>query len=267
MTKEAVVRVSDMSVVRDGRPLIEDVSWTMHRGEQWVVIGPNGSGKTTLLQVIGARLWPTRGAVEILGSRLGAVDLRALRSRIAFVSASIARQLRFELSARDIVVSGRTGALAPWWDQYSPADWSDADRLIADAGYGGPDGIGQRAFGVLSEGERQQVLLARALMGHPELILLDEPAAGLDLGARERLIAWLARLLEEPGMPPLVLISHHLEEIPPGFTHALLLGEGRVVASGPIEHVLVDSAVSECFGISVQVHCENGRWWSRASRG
>ena len=261
----SAVRLSGVAVVRDGVPLVDGVDWEVGPGERWVVLGPNGSGKTTLLAVAGARLWPTRGTVEVLGARLGRVDVRALRSRVALVSASVVRQLRAGLTAREVVVTGRDGALESWWRAYTPGEWAEADRLLDDAGVGGPSGIGTRAFGVISEGERQQVLLARALMGRPELLLLDEPAAGLDLGARERLVVRLGELAARPDVPPLVLVTHHVEEIPGGTTHAALLRRGRMLASGPIEAVLTSEAVSECFELPVVVARGDDRWWCRAS--
>jgi iron complex transport system ATP-binding protein len=260
----AAICVKGVAVVRDGRHLLEDIGWRVSRGERWVVIGPNGCGKTTLLQVVGARLWPTRGVVDILGERLGRVDMRALRARIALVSASVTRQLRPELTAREVVVTGKTGSLVPWWDRFDEEDWAQADNLLDEAGVGGARGIGDRPLHVLSEGERQHVLLARALMGNPELVLMDEPAAGLDLGARERLVMRLARLMGDPEVPPVVLVTHHLEEIPPGATHCLLMRAGRIVAAGPVADALDGPNVSACFGVSVQVSCEDGRWWSRA---
>ena len=175
------VRVEDVSVVRDGRAILDRVSWQVARGERWVLLGPNGSGKTTLLAVIGSSLWPTSGVVELLGERLGRVDMRELRRRIAVVSASVARQLRPGISALDVVLTGRTAALETWWHKYSEEDRDEAASLLDDAGFGGR-AFAERPFGLLSEGERQQVLLARALMSQPELLLLDEPAAGLDLG-------------------------------------------------------------------------------------
>lgn len=260
-------RLCGVTVVRDGHRLLDEVDWAVGRRDRWVVLGPNGSGKTTLLQVIGARLWPTRGEVEVLGDHFGSADMRRLRARVAFVSASLLRQLRSDLSVREVVVTGKTGALTPWWHTYSCDDWTVADRLLEAENVGGSGGIAEKQFGVISEGERQHVLLARALMGAPELLLLDEPAAGLDLGARERLVTRLALLARDQAMPPLVLVTHHLEEIPPGITHALLLLDGRVVAAGPLHKVLVDAVVSACFGVSVQVGCDGGRWWSRASAG
>jgi iron complex transport system ATP-binding protein len=259
------VRLAGVSVCREGRPILEDVDWTVGAGQRWVVLGPNGSGKTTLLQVAGARLWPTRGSVDVLGSRLGKVDVRTIRSRVSLVSGSVIRQLRPDLLAREVVVTGRTGALEPWWHTYSPEDWAEADRLLESGGPpGGGAPLGDRPFGVISEGERQRVLLARALMGQPELLLLDEPAAGLDLGARERLVSHLARLAADPAVPPLVLVTHHAEEIPPGATHAALIRDGRLQAAGVLEAVLTSAAVSDCFGLEVTVGRDGGRWWSRA---
>jgi iron complex transport system ATP-binding protein len=251
-------------VIRDGNALVEGVDWRIGSGERWVVLGPNGSGKTTLLAVAGARLWPTRGVVEVLGERLGRVDVRTLRSRVALVSGSVIRQLRPSLTAREVVVTGRNGALEPWWNTYSAEEWAEADRLLAESG--SRDGFGWRAFGVISEGERQQVLLARALMSRPELLLLDEPAAGLDLGARERLVARLSTVARDPHTPPMVLVTHHVEEIPAGATHVLLLRRAQVAAQGPIDTVLTAAAVSDCFEVSVQVGHDDDRWWCRASQ-
>jgi len=259
------LRLRGLSVVREGRALLDDLAWEVQRADRWVILGPNGSGKTTLLQVVSARLWPTQGDVEILGCRLGRVDLRTLRPRVALVSGSVIRQLRATQTVREVVVSGRFGALETWWNHYDDADWALADRLLEDAGVGGEGGIGDREFGVISEGERQHVLLARALMSRPELLLLDEPAAGLDMGARERLLASLAALAADPLTPPIVLVTHHAEEIPTGMTHAALLRAGRFVAAGPIGEVLVSDAVSACFGVAVTVGHEAGRWWSRAA--
>jgi iron complex transport system ATP-binding protein len=258
------VRLEGVAVVRDGRALIDAVDWEVRAPERWAVLGPNGSGKTTLLAVAGARLWPTRGAVEILGHRLGHVDVRRLRPRVALVSGSVVRQLRGDLSAREIVVTGTTGALEPWWHDYPEADWRAADDLLAQAGVGGSDGIGHRAFAVISEGERQQVLLARALISRPELLLLDEPAAGLDLGARERLVRRLGDLAADPTTPPSVLVTHHTEEIPRGTTHAALVRAGRVIAQGPVAEVLTSEAVSDCFATPVLVGGHDGRWWTRS---
>ncbi len=265
-----VLRLRAVSVVRDGRAIVDGVDWEVQAGERWVVLGPNGSGKSTLLQVAGARLWPTEGSVEVLGERLGRVDMRELRARVAFVSSSLIRQLRPELTALEVVVTGRDGALEPWWHPYTDDDWSQAAALLARGtqtakGLSVADTIGERLLGVLSEGERQRVLLARALMGRPELLLLDEPAAGLDLGARERLVAGMGVLAADAAVAPLVLVTHHAEEIPPGFTHAALLRRGRMVASGPLDQVLTSEQVSDCFEVPVTVGRRSGRWWAQAA--
>jgi iron complex transport system ATP-binding protein len=258
-----VVRLEGVSVVRDGVALLDDITWSVRTRERWVLLGPNGSGKTTLLRVVGAGLWPTRGTVEILGEQLGRVDMRELRRRITVVSASVARTLRPAQPALDVVLTGRHAALETWWHQYTDDDRSRASALLTEAGFGG-DLFAGRAFGLLSEGERQQVLLARALMGDPELILMDEPAAGLDLGAREGLLARLAALAADPVVPPMILVTHHLEEIPPGVTHAALLRRGGLLAAGPVDEVLTDRAVSDAFGVRVAVERRGGRWAARS---
>ena len=242
--------------------MLRGVDWRVDVADRWVILGPNGSGKTTLLQVAGARLWPTAGTVEILGARLGTVDVRTLRPRVALVSGAVTRQLRADVLARDVVASGRYGALETWWNRYTEEDWEKADALLA---LGGVADVGDRPFGVISEGERQQVLLARALMSNPELLLLDEPFAGLDLGARERLLLRLADLAADLSNPPIVLVTHHCEEIPPGFTHGGLVSDGELVASGRLPEVVSSALVSACFGIDVTVGRTDGRWWSRAT--
>jgi iron complex transport system ATP-binding protein len=189
--------------------------------------------------------------------------MRTLRRRIAVVSASVSRTLRPELPALDVVLTGRFAALETWWDEYTDGDRDRAATLLAEAGFGAP-GFAERPFGLLSEGERQQVLLARALMASPELLLMDEPAAGLDLGARERLLGRLAVLAADPSVPPLVLVTHHLEEIPPGVTHAAVMQGARLVAAGPVEEVLTGATVSDAFGVSVTVERHDGRWSARA---
>jgi iron complex transport system ATP-binding protein len=260
------VHLEHVAVVRNGTALLDDITWTVAGGERWTLLGPNGSGKTTLLKVVGSALWPTRGTVEILGERLGHVDMRALRQRIAVVSASVSRQLRPELAALDVVMTGRHSALETWWHDYSEVDRDDARALLDRAGFG-DEGFAERPFGLLSEGERQQVLLARALMGSPELLLMDEPAAGLDLGARERLLSSLAALASDPDVPPMVLVTHHLEEIPPGVTHAALMRGATLLVAGPVEQVLTGDWVSAAFGIPVAVERRHGRWSAVATTG
>jgi iron complex transport system ATP-binding protein len=257
------LRFADVDLDRESTPVLRGVNWQVSDGERWAVIGPNGSGKTTLMQLASGYLHPTRGTVEVLGQRLGRTDVRALRKRVSTVSASVARVIVPWLTAKEVVVSAREGALEPWWHTYSEAEWARAEELLVTAGFGD---IAGRAFGVLSEGERQQVLLARALMSDPELLLLDEPCAGLDMGGRERLLARLGPLARGPASAPIVMVTHHVEEIPEGFTHVLLLhGRGSVVA-GPIAASLTAEALSECFGLALELHLDAGRWTSRFAR-
>jgi iron complex transport system ATP-binding protein len=257
-----VVRLQAVRVVRDGVPILHGIDWEVRASERWALIGPNGAGKTTLLQVAGMRLLPTLGTVEVLGETYGRTDARALRRRVAFVSGALLRAFRPTITAHDMVLTGRFAALETWWHDYDDDDHARADQLLREAGISALTG---RTFEVLSEGERQEVLLCRALMGQPELLLLDEPAAGLDLANRERLVTRLAALAADPGTPPLVLVTHHLEEIPPGITHAALLRAGRLVAAGPAEEVLTSEVVSDCYGLPVTVEWAGGRITARAS--
>ncbi len=257
----AAVRLRGVAVVRDSVSILDGVDWDIGGGERWAVLGPNGSGKTTLLRVAGMRLLPTRGTVEVLGETYGRSDARAVRRRVSFVSQNIRRGLRPTISAHDVVLTGRHAALEIWWHHYDDDDHRRAERLLDDAGM---REASERPFGVLSEGERQKVLLARALMAEPELLLLDEPAAGLDLGARERLVIYLATLAADPETPPLVLVTHHVEELPAGITHAALVRDGRLMAAGPAADVLTTDAVSACFGIPITVQRADGRWTARA---
>jgi iron complex transport system ATP-binding protein len=225
------------------------------------LLGPNGSGKTTLLRVAGMRLLPTTGTVEVLGETYGRTDARAVRRRVPFVSQNTLRGLRPTQSTHDVVLTGREAVLETWWHRFDESDHARARKLLEAAGL---SHAGDRPFGVLSEGERQQVLLARALMAAPEMLLLDEPAAGLDLGARERLVSRLATLVVDPETPPVVLVTHHVEELPTGITHAALLRRGRMVAVGPVDDVLNSDAVSSCFEMKIRVERSGGRWTARA---
>jgi iron complex transport system ATP-binding protein len=258
----SIVFLSGVSVIRKGKPILDDVDFVVGPGERWVLLGPNGAGKTTLLSVAGMRLLPTKGRVEVLGERAGRTDSRAMRQRVAFVSQSLLRQLRPSMSAFEAVMSGRHAALETWWHDYTPEDSRRALELLDGAGLAGCE---ERAFGLLSEGERQQVLLARALMSEPELLLLDEPAAGLDLAARERLIMRLGVLAADSSTPPMVLVTHHTEEIPPGITHAALMRGARVLRSGPVRQVLTDDDLSACFGVRVHIEMVGNRWFAQST--
>jgi iron complex transport system ATP-binding protein len=257
----AALRLDGVSVVRPPTTLVDDVSWTVRPGERWVILGPNGSGKTTLVRIASLYLHPSAGTVDVLGERLGRVDVRRLRRRIGLVSPALADMLRPEITAVEAVVSAREAALETWWHTYGPDDLAAARALLARMGAGA---LAERAFGTLSSGERQRVLLARSLWGDPGLVLLDEPTAGLDLGAREQLVERLGHLADDASTPPTVLVTHHVEEIPPRFTHALLLRAGRVVRAGPLDDALTEATLSETFGLPLALDRRNGRYTARA---
>jgi len=248
-------------VVRDGRAILDGIDWTVGPGQRWVVLGPNGSGKTTLVRVASLYLHPSSGRVEVLGGVLGRVDVRRHRRRIGLVSAALTDMLRPEVPAVEVVMAAREAALETWWHTYGDDDRRRARALLARMG---AEVVADRPFGTLSSGERQRVLLARSLWGEPGLVLLDEPAAGLDLGAREDLVARLAALAGDPATPPTVLVTHHVEEIPATFTHALLLRGGRVVGCGPVDRVLTAGALSSTFGLRLALDHRGGRYAARA---
>lgn len=256
-----VLALAGVTLVRDGRTLLDRVDWEVRAGERWVVLGPNGSGKTSLLRIASLYLHPSQGTVTVLGETLGRTDVRLLRRRIGVASAGFTDLLRPALPARDVVMTARYAALEPWWDSYDDEDRARAGAVLDRLGVGA---LADRPFGTLSSGERQRVLLARTLMTDPELLLLDEPTAGLDLGGREDLVAGLDALAADPATPPVVLVTHHVEEIPGRFTHALLLREGRVQAAGPLGAVVTDEALSACFGLDVVLERHGGRFSARA---
>jgi iron complex transport system ATP-binding protein len=252
-----VVELSGVTRVVDGRPLLDGVDWRVCPGERWVVLGPNGCGKTTLLRIVSLYLHPTSGTVSVLGNTLGRCDVRRVRERIGWSSAALADLLRPQLTADEVVMTARHAALEPWWHTYDEADRRRARDLLDRVGVARLSG---RSFGTLSSGERQRVLLARTLMNDPHLILLDEPTAALDLAGRESLVATLDRLAADPATPPVVLVTHHVEEIPPSFTHILLMRDGRVLAGGPIATNLTASALEACFGLPLRLERRDGRW-------
>lgn len=258
----AVFDLTDVTIVRSGKTLLDRVSWRVNAGEHWVMVGPNGAGKTTLLQVASANLHPTSGTAEILGERLGAVDVFELRPRIGHTSAAIAELIPPDESVRNVILSAAYAVLGRWNEEY---DDEDHERVMAMLGELGIAPLADRTFGTLSEGEKKRVLIARALMTDPEVVVLDEPAAGLDVGAREDLIESLEALASDQYAPSLVMVSHHLEEIAPGFTHALLLSKGRVIASGPIVETLTSQNLSLAFGQRLEVTHEDGRFSARRS--
>ena len=255
-----VLDLIGVTVVRDGTTLLEDVTWTVREGERWVILGPNGAGKTTLLQIAGARMHPSRGSVDVLGDRLGEVDVFELRPRIGLSSAAFAETLPAGERVSDVVLTAAYAVAGRWREKYDEMDHRRSRDLLAAFGV---EHLADRTFGTLSEGERKRVQLARSLMTDPELVLLDEPAAGLDLGGRETLVRDLAELATDRRSPVLVLVTHHVEEIPPGFSHALLLRRGRIVASGPISEVLTEETLSATFDLPLEVTQGGNRWGAR----
>lgn len=245
-----------------GKELLRDVSLAVGAGEHWALLGPNGAGKSTLLALAGAVRHPSAGAVTVLGGRLGQVDMPALRRRIGVVNPAF--RLIDWLTAVDVVLTGVTGTIRPLWDRYGDADRARARHLLSLLGCAE---VADREIASCSQGERQRVRLARALMPEPDLLLLDEPATGLDLPAREALLGALAALAEARPRLATLLVTHHLEELPSSTSHAVLLREGAVVAAGRAAETLTGAAVSACFGFEVVVGHEQGRWSARATGG
>ena len=253
--------MSGVSVVRGGNRILDEVSWYVTEGERWVVLGPNGAGKTTLLQVASARMHPTTGTVDILGERLGSVDVFELRPRVGLASSAMQENIPAKERVIDVVMTAAYAVVGRWRERYDHQDEKRADDLLAALGAAD---LAARMFGTLSEGERKRVQIARALMADPELLLLDEPAAGLDLGGREDLVLRLNGIASDPASPAVVLVTHHVEEIPPAFTHALLLRAGRVVAAGPVDEVVASPWLTAAFGLPLIVDRTDGRFAARA---
>jgi iron complex transport system ATP-binding protein len=259
----AVLDLQGVTVRRGTTTILDAVDWQVNEGERWVILGRNGAGKTTMLQIASARMHPTSGSAEVLGERLGRVDVFELRPRIGLASAALAERIPGDETVRDVVLTAAYGVTGRWRESYEDFDTERADDLLRAFGV---DGLADRTFGTLSEGERKRTQIARALMTDPEILLLDEPAAGLDLGGREELVAALSELAGDPASPVLVLVTHHVEEIPPGFTHLMLLRDGRVHRAGPIGEVLTAENLSEAFGLPLVVAHGGGRWMARAAR-
>jgi iron complex transport system ATP-binding protein len=256
-----VLALAGVGVVRGTTALLVDVTWEVEEGERWVVLGPNGAGKTTLLQVAAGRMHPSTGVAGVLGEVLGTVDVFELRPRIGLASASLAERIPLREVVHNVVVTASYGVVGRWREEYHRLDHARAAELLEVMGV---DHLADRTFGTLSEGERKRVQIARALMTDPELMLLDEPAAGLDLGGREDLVRRLGQLAGDDAAPALVLVTHHVEEIPPGFTHLLLLREGGVVAAGPLEETLTGANLEATFGMPLTVERHGDRWTARA---
>ena len=256
-----VAELAGVSVVRGEATLLDRVDWRVDEADRWVIIGPNGAGKTTMLQILAAQLHPSSGLAEVLGEVLGTVDVFELRPRIGVASAALADRIPRSERVADVVMSAAYAVMGRWRENYEQADFERAVALMAQLRVGH---LAYRTFGTLSEGERKRVQIARALMTDPELLLLDEPAAGLDLAGREALVSTLSELCADPDAPATVLVTHHVEEIPTGITHALLLKQGKVLAAGPIDEVLTAPLLSETFDLPLDVTRTNGRWSARA---
>ncbi|WP_078282874.1 ABC transporter ATP-binding protein [Mycobacteroides franklinii] len=253
----------DVLLRRNRKVLVGPVTWSVELDERWVVLGPNGAGKTSLLRIAAAMEHPTSGYAAILGERLGRVDVSELKARIGLSSAALAQRIPDNEVVRDLVVSAGYAVLGRWREEYEEMDTARAVDMLETLG---AEHLSERTYGTLSEGERKRVLIARALMTDPELLLLDEPAAGLDLGGREELVARLGELAADPDAPAMVLVTHHVEEIPPGFSHALLLSEGGVVAQGLLADVMTSENLSHAFGQSIVVEMIDGRYFARRAR-
>lgn len=260
----AVVQFSDVTLTRGSTTILDGVSWAVDSAERWVVLGPNGAGKTSLLQLASALLHPSRGTVTVLDAQLGKADVFEVRPRIGFASSAMAKRIPPTEVVLDVVLTAAYSVTGRWNEEYEDIDIRRANRVLAEWRL---DHLTDRRFGDLSDGEQKRVQIARAVMTDPELLLLDEPAASLDLGAREELLQLLGGYASAPSAPGMVMVTHHVEEIPLGFTHALLLKHGAVVAAGPIAETITSEHIGETFGLTVEITEREGRYAARAVAG
>jgi iron complex transport system ATP-binding protein len=258
----SVLQLSDVSIVREGNPILKSVDWAVDGDERWVILGPNGAGKTTLLQVAAAMIHPSSGTARLLDDTLGRVDVFDLRPRIGFASTAMARRIPSSERVLDVVLTAAYSVTGRWNEAYEDVDIRRAQRVLAEWRL---DHLETRRFGDLSDGEQKRVQIARSIMTDPELLLLDEPAASLDLGAREELLQLLGGYASAAEAPAMIMVTHHVEEIPLGFGNALLLSNGSVTAAGPIEEVITSENLSETFGLPLQVTAQDGRYSARAA--
>jgi iron complex transport system ATP-binding protein len=258
-----VLQFSDVTLTRSTTTILDDVSWSLDSAERWVVLGPNGAGKTSLLQLAAALMHPTRGRVTVLDAQLGKADVFEVRPRIGFASTAMAKRIPPSEAVLDVVLTAAYSVTGRWNEQYEDIDVRRANRVLAEWRL---DHLTDRRFGDLSDGEQKRVQIARAVMTDPELLLLDEPAASLDLGAREELLQLLGGYASAPSAPGMIMVTHHVEEIPVGFTHVLLLAEGRAVAAGPIPETLTSESLTETFGAPIRLTEDDGRFAARAAR-
>lgn len=258
----SALEFTDVVVRRDGRNIVDHVTWQVADDQRWVVLGPNGAGKTTLLQLADTLMHPTAGTVTILGETLGRTDVFEIRPRIGFASSAMAKRIPREETVLNVVLTAAYSVTGRWNEQYENIDERRALRVLGEWKL---DHLADRTFGTLSDGEQKRVQIARAVMTDPEVLLLDEPTASLDLGSREELLGLLSGYASSPTTPAMVMVTHHVEEIPVGFTHVLLLRDGGVVAAGPIEETLTADALTEAFGMPITVSAEDGRYAARAA--
>ena len=257
-----VLQFRDVSVVRDSNLILDTVTWSVDSDERWVILGPNGAGKTTLLQIAAAAMHPSKGTAHVLEESLGKVDVFELRPMIGFASTAMARKIPRNETVLDVVLTAAYSVTGRWNEEYEEIDLRRAQRVLKEWGL---EGFAERRFGSLSDGEQKRVQIARSVMTDPELLLLDEPAASLDLGAREELLGLLGGYASSPASPAIIMVTHHVEEIPPGFTHALLLAHGKIVAAGPTAESLTSETLTETFGITIDLSEAEGRFTARAA--
>ncbi|MFC4137171.1 MULTISPECIES: ABC transporter ATP-binding protein [unclassified Microbacterium] len=258
----SALEFTDVVVRREGRNIVDHVTWEVSDDQRWVVLGPNGAGKTTLLQLADTLLHPTSGTVTVLGEALGRTDVFELRPRIGFASSAMARRVPRDETVLNAVLTAAYSVLGRWNEEYEDIDERQAMRVLAEWHL---DHLADRLFGTLSDGEQKRVQIARAIMTDPELLLLDEPTASLDLGSREELLGLLSGYASSPTTPAMVMVTHHVEEIPVGFTHVLLLRDGGVVAAGPLGEALTAENLSTAFGMPIVLTADGGRYAARAA--
>lgn len=258
-----VVKFEDVRVVRSGRPILDGINWDVDESDRWVILGPNGAGKSTLLAIASAQLHPTAGTVTILDEQIGRTDVFDLRPRIGFASSAMTKLIPENETVRDVVMTAGYAVAGRWNETYDEIDLEQTETVLAEWQL---EQFADRTFGTLSDGERKRALIARAVMTDPELLLLDEPSASLDLGSRENLLASLTEYAASDFAPAIVMVTHHVEEIPVGITHALLIREGKIVAAGPLEESLTAANLTATFGIPLELNYHNGRYAARAAR-
>ena len=263
LDEDLVLDLREVTLVRDGRTLLHPVTWQVEVDERWIIIGPNGAGKTSLLTIAGAREYPSSGSARIVGETLGRTDVRELRTAVCMSSAAVSHQIPGDERVLDLVISAGYDVMGRWREVYESADEVRAMEILEQMG---ALHLGDQVWGTLSEGERKRVLIARALMTDPELLLLDEPGAGLDLGGREDLVSMLGELAADPDAPAMVMVTHHVEEIPPGFTHGMILDEGHVVAQGLLEDVMTSGNLTRAYHQPISLTIDEDRYFARRTR-